>query len=1050
MRDQLLAALREVLEAAEAADDVAMVLRPEATSVARRLAEVAAADDLDASYQLGWFHYYRSVAIYREDSSGESSDQLMAAAREAHAALLPCYLAGVDTMPPALLGYLALAASDAAVSQLGRALAGSEPPDEASVALWRRIVRDEPADHANRPGHLANLAVALKLRCERSGQAGELDEAIGLGREAVAVAGPGHPQLALFRSNLAGVLRLRFERTWAVADLDEAVDIARAALREAAADDPERPVFLAHLAGVLRVRFEWSGEPADLDEAVELARAAVRDVPLDHPRRDICLADLNAAMQTRFDRFGSSADLDEAVAAARSAVETTPEGHPYRGMYLSMLGVALRVRFERTGDRTGAEEALERSRAAVRATPAGNHNRTLYLSNLGLAAYRHFGQTGAIADLDESIDSFRAALDEGGPGSASRAIALSNLSLVFRVRFDATGAPADLDESISSAREAVEAAPAGDARLASYLAILAVGLVQRSGSAADLDDAMAAALAASRVTSAQPTVRIWAAWIVGSVAARMDRARAAELLESAVRLLPETAPRRLDRTDQERMLAPLSGIAGDAAALALADDTAPPGEAAAHALRLLELGRGVLLSQALDTRSDLADLHAAHPELAARFVALRDRFDAQPAAVGDPSSALLTDGPTGDRAHLATAFEAVLAEIRGTEGFRTFLLPPGPKQLMHAAREGPVVVVNVSWYRCDAILVRPAGIASVTLPRLNGEELPDRLAAFRRAVGIAHDSVVGGVERRAAQHAIDQVLEWLWDAVAEPILDALGHRAPPPNGAEWPRLWWVPTGLLGLLPLHAAGYHRDGSGRTVMDRVVSSYSPTVRALGYARERANQPGPEDRTLIVAMSSTPGYHSLHYVEEEARVVQAHLPESRLLSHSGDSGDHGLPTRSAVLTWLDGSAIAHFACHGIAHPTDPSRSMLLLSDHKTDPLTVASLAAKRLDGARLAYLSACHTAAGPEAGLVDEAIHLVTAFQLLGYPRVVGTLWQIDDAFAVQVADEFYAGLRTHRGSIDTARSGWALHRVVRALRDELPRTPSLWAAYLHVGA
>ncbi|MCX4791748.1 MULTISPECIES: CHAT domain-containing protein [unclassified Streptomyces] len=165
-----------------------------------------------------------------------------------------------------------------------------------------------------------------------------------------------------------------------------------------------------------------------------------------------------------------------------------------------------------------------------------------------------------------------------------------------------------------------------------------------------------------------------------------------------------------------------------------------------------------------------------------------------------------------------------------------------------------------------------------------------------------------------------------------------------------------------------------------------------------------------------------------------------------------------RPTVLDHLPHCPIAHFACHGASHPTDPSQSLLLLHDHQSDPLTVASLAPVRLDHAQLAYLSACRTAAIDTANLADEAIHLTSAFQLAGFPHVVGTLWEIDDQIAVTVADTFYTHLRTPDGTIDTSRAARALHQAVRGVRDghDLPgqldrtRTPFLWAAYLHAGA
>ncbi|WP_152603687.1 hypothetical protein [Amycolatopsis rifamycinica] len=42
-------------------------------------------------------------------------------------------------------------------------------------------------------------------------------------------------------------------------------------------------------------------------------------------------------------------------------------------------------------------------------------------------------------------------------------------------------------------------------------------------------------------------------------------------------------------------------------------------------------------------------------------------------------------------------------------------------------------------------------------------------------------------------------------------------RTPPAAGAALPRLWWIPTGLLGMLPLHAAG---QPGGPSALHRVT--------------------------------------------------------------------------------------------------------------------------------------------------------------------------------------------------------------------------------------
>lgn len=480
----------------------------------------------------------------------------------------------------------------------------------------------------------------------------------------------------------------------------------------------------------------------------------------------------------------------------------------------------------------------------------------------------------------------------------------------------------------------------------------------------------------------------------------------------------------------------------------------------------------MLLSQRLDVRSDLSDLQQQHPDLAARFIGLRDQFDQpvdDPIVAGMPTEGRAFASQVQDRHKLARDFAALLAEIRSLDGFASFALPPTTEELLAEAEHGPVVVFNISTYRSDALLLTRDGITHQELPELTPDDLARAVTGFQRALDTA-TSGADKVRRRKAQAVMVRTLQWLWDVATDPVLKALGYHGQPPAEAHWPRVWWVPGGLLGILPLHAAGYHTDPADdphrRTVMDRVVSSYTPTVRALHYARQRTSPQDPPKQGLVVAMPTTPGlpgHGQLNHVRAEAEVLRRHLPRAVVLSEP-EPAEHPAtpspetPTKTTVLRHLPASPIAHFACHGTSHPTDPSRSHLLLHDHSSDPLTVASLTPVRLERAQLAYLSACRTAAIDTTELLDEAIHLTSAFQLAGFPHVIGTLWEVDDQIAVGIADAFYTHLRTEDGAIDTRRAAWALHQTVRGVRDghDLPgnlnrtQVPFLWAAYLHVGA
>ncbi len=118
-------------------------------------------------------------------------------------------------------------------------------------------------------------------------------------------------------------------------------------------------------------------------------------------------------------------------------------------------------------------------------------------------------------------------------------------------------------------------------------------------------------------------------------------------------------------------------------------------------------------------------------------------------------------------------------------------------------------------------------------------------------------------------------------------------------------------------------------------------------------------------------------------------------------------------------------HFACHGANDLSNPSASSLLLTDHQERPLTVTDVARLRLDDAGLAFLSACSTAR-PGRRLIDEAIHLASAFQLAGYRHVIATLWPIGDLRAVDIAADIYTTLAT-TGKGDVAG---ALHTATPA--------------------
>ena len=346
-----------------------------------------------------------------------------------------------------------------------------------------------------------------------------------------------------------------------------------------------------------------------------------------------------------------------------------------------------------------------------------------------------------------------------------------------------------------------------------------------------------------------------------------------------------------------------------------------------------------------------------------------------------------------------------------------------------AAADGPVVVVNVSRFGSHALILTSGGVVEpVPLDGLTPETVSDRVAGFLSALEDA-SSPAAGPGSASAERRMQETLGWLWDVIAGPVLDQLGITGPPAEGEPWPRLWWCVSGLLSFLPLHAAGHHDtrdDAAPATVIDRVVSSYTPTIRALVHARrpaEHGDRGGTAGiaggRVVAVAMPHTPGASDLPGTRAEAAGLQRRFPD-RVTVLAGAQATH-----ETVLAALPRARWAHFACHGAATMEDPSASRLLLADHQERPLTVVDVARLRLDGAELAFLSACSTAQ-PGARLTDEAIHLASAFQLAGYRHVIATLWPVGDPHAVDVTDDIYAILAS------TGDVAGAVHAATRRLR------------------
>lgn len=960
------------------------------------------------------------------------------------------------------------AASAACWTNLGNALlarterTGSAQDLHHAVEAHRAAVELASADE--RPPCLSNLGDALALRFERARDVVDLNAAIEAGATAVELLPADHPLRIVALSNLSALYHTRFRQTGDPADLDSAIDLARSAVE--ATPNP-RSSGLTHLGSALLTRFQRTGRMADLDDAVAAAHDAVHALPAGHPDLPACLSNLGNVLKVRFERTGMADDLDTAIAAGRSAVAATRSDDPSRANFLSNFGNTLQTRHEAIGALADLDEAIAACEAAARAA-LDDSERPGYLCNLGTALLTRFEATGQRADLDAAVDAHYAAVEACESDSPYRATLLSNVCLALRHRFEAGGDSADLMGAITAGRQAVQLMSDQNPERADVLDNLGLALLTEAESCADeaavaafgaAIDTLAAALAATpkdHPSSAGRLLNLGGALYaryaltksVDDLAAASARFQAGAEVETspvwhrgqcargwgdaagqagdwntstvayrlALELVERMTDRSLHRRDQEWHLVRLPGLGCDAAAVELHRDHAD------QALAMLEQGRCVLLGRSLLARSELDRLSESHPALAERLAAIDRELDLDL----DHDTTTPADVPAMvDRRHrLAVDRHEILADIRSREGFEQFQLPP-TDELTRV--RGPVVAVNVSSHRSDALILAEGGVEQVRLDGVTEDELAEQTRRLQHAVDL---------NRGGTRADMLKVLGWLWDTIAEPVLQVLlSHSAGRPQSAELPRVWWLPTGQLVFHPLHAAGHYRGSALVSAMDSVVSSYIPSIRALVHRGGRPDvvRPGPDSVVVGVRHTAVPGQRDLLEAEAEATAIASLLGTDVLLTGVN-------ATRDSFLAAMPSARCAHLACHALGDAAEPSRSSLLLSDQA---LRVAEISGLHLTKAELAYLSACGTARGDER-LPDEAVHLSAAFLLAGFTHVIGSLWSVPDDLARQTAVTVYTGLSRE---LPVAR---AVHQSARRSRDAEPEAnPRLWAGLVHLG-
>ncbi|MFC8447940.1 CHAT domain-containing protein [Kitasatospora sp. NPDC057223] len=809
-------------------------------------------------------------------------------------------------------------------------------------SLLTEGLRLAPAASADEAWLHYALAHHLHGRYGRTHEPALLPAALDHARRAVAYTGEDRQLVALCRSRLAAVLLTQYREDGGTGVLAQALGHAEQAVAEGG-DSPIGDRMGYNLAEALSARYDAYGSLDDLDRAIDLFER----LRTSRTFRTLPVVGnpfpgtLGTLLRRKYLRTREPEVLDRAVRMLESVVGDGPAPDP---VSMANLGNALLTRYENFGDREDLLRAVDLQLRVVDLRRSGSREQAVAHNNAGNALTAAWQDTGDDRLGRAALASYRTALDctaEDAPERASRAYNLGSLLETMQ-----TTAALDGRDSESAVSAADVAAAYRDA--------------VRSGGDTCLEWALAAA-------------HRWGRW----AATRGSWTEAAEAYTDALDAAHQLFRVQLLREEKEAWLADVQGLPAEAAvALVRAGRTV-------EAVVALEAGRALLLSEALEPgRADLGRLAATgHRTEAEHYEAATRSLDA---------AMRVGAGPTVLRAHREAVDEAV-ARIRALDGHEGFLALPGFADVCRAVPVGAVLVYLASAESGGvALVVDGAGQATaVDLPAAT------RAAVERRARALLDNRPSTGGTTGVWRGALDAVTRWAWSALLAPALPATG---------EAEHLVLVPSGLIGMLPLHAAWRPDPGTptGRYhLLDERAVSYTPNARALAVTARAAGRTF-RSRLLVVADPGPGSRPTIGYARTETAWVRQWFAESRVLAGPDATAD-------AVLTALAAAdaEVHHVICHGRPDPGDPLRSALVMAGDRD--LTLREVLAVRSShgvpvGARMAVLSVCDTDR-PGAALPDEAVSLPTGLIQAGFAGVVASQWAVRSEAASLVMARFY---------------------------------------------
>ena len=866
------------------------------------------------------------------------------------------------------------------------------------------------------------VARGLLERYSAFDQSDDLNRAIELFEEGAQLTSAASLEHANFKNNLGVSFRSLYRHTRELGDINQAIKYLREALNyyeTTAKTDPSVPnpaELIDNLASVLSEYYIRTGNIADLNEAIEYNQQAI-ELNADSPSNQAHYLTTKATCyRQRYYHTGDLTDLDESTHSFRKALdyhqqacEINPAEASRRAGFLCNLGTALREQYLHSNNPNQIDQAIRYFQEALDLASKESLFLGTFLVNLGSGLRSRYLHTGDLDDLDQAIKYYRQAVERSRPNSLELAYSLDNVGNGLRDRYERTGVLGDLDEAIKFYREAINHFSKISTERPRHLNNLALALTdryERSNDYAFLEEAFRLyEEVCEQGLKTNPQTLLGASQIWGSRAMKQSAwEEAAKAFQYGLQASDHLFRAQLLRAYKESWLQDAQKLHTYAAYTFIHNGDL------VSAVQVLESGRARLLSDVVERkRTDLENLAAlGFQRLYEDYRAASERLERVEKVELSQDSRAPDFDISGDIRAARRELDAAIESIRQIPKYENFLrsveFDVVQRTLTESSstdggEESVGIYLIVTFAGGAAIIVHSGGVESVWLD-FDETELYGLLLE-RDGEKIVGGYLHGQFRSSLLRPSLDKMLDLIGEKIMQPVAQALHKLLLIKTNGKRPRVILVPTGLLSLIPLHAAHYQVNGKAQTFLDDFTVAYTPSARALRHSQNTLTSLSNHLPSLVAIGDPLPlsdGLTSLTFAQAEVEEIATLFGSRAKLLFQTQA------TLRAVEAILDKAAYLHFACHGQFNAQKPLASGLILSNGER--LTLSNvLARSSLETTRLVTLSACQTAITDWNYLPEEAIGLPSGFLQAGAPAVIGSLWSVNDLSTALLMIKFY---------------------------------------------